>query len=100
MASAPDTRTFLELSGDMMDVNSLIRGWEDHFVHQVANLRDESLRQSFRRGFAHSVTGGLTPQEYERATGWDFDTPAELHEHLRTLWTRFYGDADPRDSLT
>jgi hypothetical protein len=42
----------------------------------------------------------LSLEAYERETGWDFDSDEEFHEHLRTLWAKFYGDADPRASLT
>ena len=100
MTTDPDISTFLEFSASSMNINGLVKDWENEFVDEIANLRVESLRTSFRRGFAKSLAGRLTPLEYERETGWDFDTPEELHEHLKDLWTKFYGDADPADSLT
>jgi hypothetical protein len=95
----PDVKVFLEYSGRMMDVNGLFAGWEDHFVEKMTTTPDEALRDGFRRGFAKSLSGQLTPLEYEEETGWDFDTAEEFQEHLRRLWVRFYGDADPEDSL-
>lgn len=95
----PDVATFLEYSGRMMNVNDLFANWEEEFVNDMANLRIEAIKDSFRRGFAKSLAGQVTPREYEKATDWDFDTPKELHQHLSGLWTKFYGDADPAESL-
>lgn len=100
MTQDPDIEVFLEYSGGMMNVNALFDGWEESFVNDMANLRIDSLKASFRRGFAKSLTGQLVPHDYERRTDWDFDTPEELQEHLQGLWARFYGNADPADSLT
>jgi hypothetical protein len=96
----PDIKIFLDYSGRMMHVNALFSGWEDNFATRMANLRTESTRESFRRGFAKSLSGGLTPSEYERETGWEFDTNEEFLDHLRHLWAKCYGDADPAESLT
>jgi hypothetical protein len=83
----------------MMDINALITNWETDFVNAMKTHRSTSTRESFRRGFAKSLCGQLTPREYEKATGWDFDTDEEFQAHLKTLWGKFYGDADPADSL-
>jgi hypothetical protein len=96
----PDIKVFLEYSARMMNIEALFKDWEQHFVDSMAKLRVDSMKESFRRGFAKSLAGQLTPREYERQTGWDFDTPEEFHEHLQQLWHKFYGDADPADSLT
>lgn len=95
----PDIETFLEYSGLLMNVNDLFANWEEDFVNEMAALRVVSIKESFRRGFAKSLSGEITLRSYERATGWDFDTPEELHQHLAGLWRRFYGDADPADGL-
>ncbi|GAB6903743.1 hypothetical protein JCM9957A_68350 [Kineosporia succinea] len=95
----PDIKTFLDFSAGAMNINGLIRNWENEFVEEMENLKIESLRTSFRQGFAKSLNGQITPLEYERATGWEFDTQEELHDHLKALWARFYGDANPEDGL-
>jgi hypothetical protein len=95
----PDVQVFLLYSGRYMDINSLYRGWEENFVEKMTVTLEESLRAGFRRGFAKSLDGQVTPREYEKATGWDFDTPEEFHEHLSALWRTFYGEADPAASL-
>ncbi|MBT0769482.1 hypothetical protein KIH74_11160 [Kineosporia sp. J2-2] len=96
----PDIKTFLEYSGRMMHVNALLSGWEKNFATRMVNLRTESTLDSFRRGFAKSLSGGLSPSEYEQETGWEFDTHGEFLDHLHRLWTQCYGDADPTESLT
>ena len=100
MSTDPDVSTFLDFAAGAMNVNGLIKNWEAEFVDEIKNLRTESLKDSFRRGFAKSLCGQLTPKEFETATDWDFDTPEEFQDHLKGLWTRFYGDADPAESLT
>jgi len=100
MTQDPDIKIFLEYSAGMMNIEALFANWEQEFVDAVANLRIESIKESFRRGFAKSLAGQLEPRVYECETGWDFDSPEEFHEHLKGLWTKFYGDADPAESLT
>ena len=95
-----DVETFLDFSSGLSNIEALEKNWEDEFVRAIQDLRLDSLRDSFRRGFAKSLCGQLTPREYEHRTGWEFDQLEEFDEHLRTLWARFYGDADPRDNLT
>ncbi|GLY27837.1 hypothetical protein [Kineosporia sp. NBRC 101731] len=94
-----DVRTFLDYAGRIINVNVLGRDWEDDFVNAISGMQIDSLKESFRRGFAKSLTGKLTPAEYEHHTDWYFDDDAEFHSHLALLWQKFYGDADPRDSL-
>jgi hypothetical protein len=57
------------------------------------------MKDSFRRGFAKSLLGQLTPREYEYFTDWSFDTEGEFHDHLVKYWRMFYGDDDPAASL-
>jgi hypothetical protein len=94
-----DIKTFLEYSSGHMDINGLGRDWENRFVTVMRNLRSESIKASFRRGFAKSVLGQLTAREYETATGWDFDTEEEFREHLKHYWQLFYGSDDPAESI-
>jgi hypothetical protein len=95
----PDIQTFLKFSSGHMDINALGKDWENEFVQSIQRLRSEPLKQSFRRGFAKSVLGQLTPQDYERATGWDFDTDEEFRDHLKKYWQLFYGSDDPAESV-
>ncbi len=90
-----DVETFLEFSAGHSHIEALEANWEDEFVEAIGNLRVDALKESFRRGFAKSLDGGLTPREYEARTGWEFDEPEEFHEHLRRLWIKFYGDTGP-----
>ena len=99
MSSDDDVATFLNYSGRMMDINALTADWENDFVNAMGTHRSTSTRESFRRGFAKSLCGQLTRGEYEKATGWDFDSDDEFQEHLKTLWGKFYGDADPATIL-
>ncbi|GLY13058.1 hypothetical protein LWF15_14895 [Kineosporia rhizophila] len=100
MANDEDVEVFLDFAATMMNINALGRDWETEFVEAVSRVRIPERRESFRRGFAKSLTGRLTPEEFERHTDWDFDTDEEFRQELTVLWRRFYGDADPRDSLT
>jgi hypothetical protein len=99
MHSDPDIELFLRESGAYMDINALGKDWEQHFVQAMRNLRFEEMKASFRRGFAKSILGGLTPREYEIRTGWDFDTPEEFLAHLMTYWSLFYPDERPEDCV-
>ena len=99
MADDADITTFLKLATLYANIEVIGRDWEDEFVRAVQGISAGEVRESFRRGFARSLEGGLTPREYESRTRWDFDTPEELHAHLLQLWRRFYGDADPKAAL-
>jgi hypothetical protein len=99
MTQDPDVQVFLYYAARMMNVNALVAGWEEDFVREIAGLSSDSRRESFRRGFAKSILGQLTPAEFEAATDEDFDTDEELRERLRHLWTKFYGGDDPAASL-
>ncbi|GLY18261.1 hypothetical protein Kisp01_52750 [Kineosporia sp. NBRC 101677] len=68
-------------------------------MDDMTALRIDSIKESFRRGFAKSLGGQITPRDYEKATDWEFESPEELHDHLKALWAKFYGDADPAESL-
>jgi hypothetical protein len=94
----PDVQTFLEWSRKYMDINALVPNWEGEFVKAVQNLRSELLQGRFRRGFAKSILGQLSPAAYERATGWDFDTDEAFRAHLKHYWQLFYGADDPAES--
>ncbi|GAA3629221.1 hypothetical protein GCM10022223_53460 [Kineosporia mesophila] len=95
----PDIEAFLNYSGRMMNVNALFADWEEAFITDMAGLRIDGIQERFRRGFAKSLAGQITLRDYEKATDWEFDTPEDLHDHLKVLWTKFYGDADPAKSL-
>ncbi|MBT0773984.1 hypothetical protein KIH74_33880 [Kineosporia sp. J2-2] len=99
MTTDPDIKVFLDFSAGAMNVNGLVQNWETEFVEEIENLKVESLRTSFRRGFAKGLSGQISIREYERETGWSFDTPEDLNDHLSALWTRFYGDADPEENV-
>jgi hypothetical protein len=92
-----DVHRFLEESGTYMDINALRPDWEQYFVHAIRKIKNEELKESFRKGFAKAVLGGLRPREYEKATGWDFDTEQEFVEHLKHYWAIFYPDSKPED---
>jgi deoxyribonuclease V len=89
-----DSALFLELSGTYMDINGLGKDWEQHFVRAVLGLED-AARASFKRGFARAVLGQLTAADYERATGWDFDSAEELRAHFVKYWRLFYPGEEP-----
>lgn len=99
MARDPDVETFLDFSQRHMNVNALEPDWESDFRESVTAVRVPEIKDSFRRGFAKSLLGQLTPREYEYFTDWNFDTEAEFHEHLVKYWRMFYGDDDPVASL-
>jgi hypothetical protein len=95
MADDADIATFLKLATLYANIEVIDEDWEGEFARAVDGIGAGEVQESFRRGFAKSLAGGLTPAEYERRTRWDFDTPEELHTHLLQLWRRFYGDTDP-----
>ncbi|GAA3617288.1 hypothetical protein GCM10022223_37340 [Kineosporia mesophila] len=95
-----DVTGFLRYSSTYMHVNALGRDYEETFIRDLTRVPPTPEHQSFRRGFAKARLGQLSPEAYERETGWYFDDDAEFHTHLARLWQKFYGDADPRDSLT
>ena len=93
--SDPDIQTFLLRCSEFMDINALGQDWEQYFIGAIRNLTDESMQESFQRGFAKAILGGLTPKEFEYATGWDFDTQEEFVDHLKHHWMLFYPDTRP-----
>src|SRR4051812_46950718 len=95
-----DVQTFLAKSTTYMHINALRPHWEQYFVHAIRKNRIEEVKESFRRGFAKAVLGGLSPREYEIATGWDFDTEEEFVEHLKQYWAIFYPDSKPEDFVS
>lgn len=93
-----DVSTFLSYCRVYCDVNALRPNWESHFRDQIAGLKNRNLRDAFQRGFALAATGrAVSAREYELATGWDFDSEDEYREHLRALWSTFYGELDPNE---
>lgn len=91
---------FLDNSAAYCDINGLQRNWESFFRDEMAGMTPESLRMEFKYGFALAVTGqAVSAKEYERRTGWDFDTEGEYRDHLRRLWSLFYGDESPEAVL-
>jgi hypothetical protein len=93
--SDPDIQIFLKRSAAHMNVNALGPDWEQDFIRSTRNLKDEAMQESFQRGFAKAILGGLTPKDFEHATGWDFDTQEEFIDHLRHHWRLFYPDTQP-----
>ncbi len=68
----------------------------------IEALRDD-LRQPqwrertalFRQQLADAIVNKtITPEQYERLTGLDFDTPEDFNKWLRCLWKELFGD-DP-----
>jgi len=92
-----DIQTFLRMCSSYMDINALGPDWEQEFVRDMRKLKIEEVKESFRRGFAKAVLGGLSAREYEKVTGWDFDTGEEFVEHLKHYWAIFYPDSKPED---
>lgn len=99
MHNDPDVKCFLKQSGVYMDINGLGRDWEKYFIDSIAGTTDKSLKQSFQRGFAKAVLGHLSADEYENATGWNFDTEEEFRAHLKEYWQMFYGDDKAEEVL-
>lgn len=97
MKPDPDIQEFLNASGTYMDINALGPDWEQYFVRAVRKIKNEERKESFRRGFAKAILGGISAREYEIATGWDFDTEEEFVEHLKHYWSVFYPDSKPED---
>lgn len=60
-------------------------------------IKNEEVKERFRRGFAKAVLGNVSALEYEKATGWDFDTEEEFVEHIKHYWAIFYPDSKPED---
>ena len=95
VVGAEHLREFLRYSATYMHANALDQGYGERFVRELTRTPLPATHQAFRRGFAKALLGQLPLEAYERETGWDFDSDEEFHEHLRALWTKFYGDADP-----
>jgi hypothetical protein len=90
---------FLDLSTTFMNVNALDPGWEDRLVRNFTTPPFTEGKLQFRRGFAKSVLGQLTLDEYEESTGWDFETDEEFRAHLWKYWRLLYGNDDPAAEL-
>lgn len=97
MSDTSAVKLFLKKASAHADINALGPRWEQRFADAMQGLRDDSMRTLFKTGFAQAIAGGISPREYERATGWDFDTEEEFRDHLRELWSVFYPDEDPAD---
>src|SRR5207249_490284 len=97
MKTDPDINSFLENSNLYMHVEALNPNWEADFVRAIHGFTREIEKEQFRRGFAKACAGRVTRKEYERATGWDFDSDEAFREHLEHYWKIFYPDSKPED---
>jgi len=97
MTNDPDIGWFLNRSRLYMHVEALTKDWESHFVGSIHRLKDEDEKERFRLGFAKACLGGVSSSEYERATGWEFDSESEYRAHLAHYWDLFYPDSKPTD---
>ncbi len=95
----PDVQRFLYYSTTFMNVNALGPGWEEDLVTNLSIPPYTEGRVQFRRGFAKSVLGQLTLDQYEESTGWDFETDEEFRAHLWKYWRLLYGTDDPAADL-
>jgi len=100
MPTAPDIDVFLEVANLYMHVEAVEADWESEFMRALHGFTQEGRKEAFRRGFAKAVLGGITPNQYERATGWDFASDEEFRAHLAHYWHLFYPDSKPEDWAT
>ncbi|MGC4095113.1 MAG: hypothetical protein QM756_45775 [Polyangiaceae bacterium] len=63
----------------------------------IHHLKQEETKEAFRRGFAKACLGGVTAEQYEKATRLDFESDEALHAHLLSNWNSFYPDSNPID---
>ena len=81
-------------------VNALGPDWRGNLRRSMRGWRDPAQRVAFKRQLADAIVRGtLSMEAYERATGMDFDTEAELIDELRALWRAVFGDEAPEASL-
>lgn len=82
-----DAELFLEKAAAYLDVNALRPDYMRELARRMLASQDAELRAAFARGVAATALGlALTAAEYERATGWCFDSEHDFRTHVRELW--------------
>jgi hypothetical protein len=62
----------------------------------LASAKGREQADEFKAQLAAAIEGKiLTPAEYERLTGEDFDSPEDLKKWLVQLWRELFGTTPP-----
>lgn len=76
-----------------LNVNAFRKDWPELFKAELAGLTDPTAAAAFRNQLAEAILHNrMTPEQYEKLTGEDFDTPEDLNAWLRELWKLLYGE--------
>ena len=76
-----------------LNVNAFIKNWPEFIKAELAGRTDPNEANLFRNQLAEAILHKrMTPAQYEKLTGEDFDTPDDLNAWLRELWKELYGD--------
>lgn len=76
------------------DVNAFDENWAESLKRTLNNPKSPDRAQQFRKELDEIIRNqSLSPAEYERLTGEDFDSQIELDTWLREVWLRLYGES-------
>jgi hypothetical protein len=76
------------------DVNAFDENWVESLQRTLNNPKSPDRAQQFRKEFGEIIRNQLlSPTEYERLTGEDFDSQIELDAWLREVWEQLYGES-------
>ncbi|WP_218081685.1 hypothetical protein [Anthocerotibacter panamensis] len=75
------------------NINYLRDDWSESVKRVLNNPTFPEKAIQFRKQLVDAILlRTITPNQYEKLTDEDFDTPEELEERLRELWKDLYGD--------
>ena len=76
------------------NVNAFTANWSERLKRELFSPNFPDRATLFRRELAAAILHNtITPAEYERITGEDFDTQDELNQWLREIWRSVFGAA-------
>lgn len=75
------------------NVNAFTADWVERLKNELHGNPDPQYESRFRQQLSEAISRGtITPLQYERLTGEDFDTPSDLRDWLLEVWRKLYGD--------
>jgi hypothetical protein len=75
------------------EVNSFTADWPASLQSYLNDPASKERERLFRTQLAEAILHDtVTPQDYEKLTREDFDTPEDLRRWLKEVWRDLYGD--------
>lgn len=73
------------------DVNAFDENWVESLQRTLNHPNFPNRAREFKSELASAILDHtISPAQYEKLTGEDFDTPEDLEEWLREVWQKLY----------